>query len=131
MTVTFLFAGVFGGIYEYLANAVQEKTTRANVGHDRTSRTVQTQCLPLYSILAAIGVGHVDYFSLDIEGAEIGVLETFPFDDVTVETLSIENRVYGNKTGTADKTDLLVDLMQERGFRIKKTVGSDVIFSRV
>ncbi len=30
---------------------------------------IQVQCLPLYSIFAALNIRHVDYFSLDVEGA--------------------------------------------------------------
>ncbi|KAK2156691.1 hypothetical protein LSH36_207g03043 [Paralvinella palmiformis] len=32
----------------------------------------------MYSILTALGVKHVDYFSLDIEGPEVEVLKTLP-----------------------------------------------------
>ena len=42
-------------------------------------------CLPLYSILLSIGNPVVDYFSLDVEGAEIGVLKSIPFDKVDIK----------------------------------------------
>ena len=32
----------------------------------------------------------VDYLSLDVEGAELAVLETIPFDRVDIRTLSVE-----------------------------------------
>jgi len=38
------------------------------------------QCFPIFSLLSALDVKVVDYFSLDIEGAELAVLKTFPFD---------------------------------------------------
>lgn len=38
------------------------------------------QCFPIFSLLSALGIKVVDYFSLDIEGAELAVLQTFPFD---------------------------------------------------
>ena len=40
------------------------------------------QCLPLYSILLALGNPSVDYFSLDVEGAEVPILKTIPFAKV-------------------------------------------------
>ena len=46
-------------------------------------RGVTVQCFPLYSILAAMGNPPVDYFSLDVEGAEMGILENIPWDKVT------------------------------------------------
>ncbi len=45
-------------------------------------RTIRVQCFPLYSVLLALGNPVVDYFSLDIEGAEFPVLKTVPFDKV-------------------------------------------------
>ena len=38
-------------------------------------RRIRVQCLPLYSLLAAMGQTTVHYLVLDIEGAELQVLE--------------------------------------------------------
>lgn len=45
-------------------------------------RTIRMQCFPVYSVLLAMGNPVVDYFSLDIEGAEYPVLKTIPFEKV-------------------------------------------------
>ena len=42
------------------------------------------QCLPLYTILLALGNPAVHHFSLDIEGAELPVLKTVPWDKVDI-----------------------------------------------
>ena len=41
-------------------------------------------CFPLFGVLKAINVTKVDYFSLDVEGNEMDVLRTIPFDDVDI-----------------------------------------------
>ena len=41
--------------------------------HGETMRTIKVQCFPIYSVLKAIGNPRIDYFSLDIEGAELQV----------------------------------------------------------
>ena len=41
-------------------------------------------CFPLYGVLKALNVTKVDYFSLDVEGNEMDVLRTIPFDDVEI-----------------------------------------------
>jgi len=46
---------------------------------------VQVQCLPFYSILAALNRTEVDYFSLDIEGDELAVLKTIPWHSVHIQ----------------------------------------------
>ena len=50
----------------------------------------QVQCFPTYSVLAALGNPTVDYFSLDVEGAEFPILKTIPWDKMTVKLLGIE-----------------------------------------
>ena len=50
------------------------------------------QCVPLYSLLmATAGNVTVNYLSLDIEGAELQVLETLPWDKVDIEVITVES----------------------------------------
>lgn len=51
---------------------------------------VAVQCFPLYSILLALNRTTVDYFSLDIEGYELKVLETIPWHKVDIKMISAE-----------------------------------------
>lgn len=46
---------------------------------DENNEQVAVQCFPLYSILLAINRTRVDFFSLDIDGYELQVLQTVPF----------------------------------------------------
>ena len=54
------------------------------------SRTVDVQCFPFYSILLALNIKHIDVFSLDVEGAEVLILDTIPFDKVDISMLNVE-----------------------------------------
>jgi hypothetical protein len=47
-------------------------------------RYVDVLCFPLYSVLKAMNVTKVDYFSLDVEGSEMDVLKTIPFDEIDI-----------------------------------------------
>ena len=42
-------------------------------------------CFPFYSVLLAMGNPVVDYFSLDVEGAELQILKTIPWDKVDIK----------------------------------------------
>lgn len=55
-----------------------------------TRRTIKMQCFPIYSMLLAVGNPVVDYMSLDIEGAEYGVLKSIPWDKVDIKIISLE-----------------------------------------
>ncbi|XP_023342585.1 uncharacterized protein LOC111712248 [Eurytemora carolleeae] len=61
----------------------------------KSSTIVKMQCMPLYTILLALGNPTVHYISLDIEGAEFPVLKTIPWDKVDIQALSIETHMGG------------------------------------
>ena len=42
------------------------------------------QCVPFYSVIKALGKPTIDFMSLDIEGTELQVLKTIPFDQVDI-----------------------------------------------
>jgi Methyltransferase FkbM domain len=46
---------------------------------------VGVQCLPLWSLLLALNRTTIDYFSLDVEGSELAVLKTIPFDKIDIK----------------------------------------------
>jgi Methyltransferase FkbM domain len=68
-------------------HAVVDKSATQAVGdHHDHHRKVLLQCIPITTLLLALNVTHVDYFSLDIEGSEMDVLSTIDFDrfEITV-----------------------------------------------
>lgn len=52
--------------------------------------TYFVQCYPLSDLLAALGVKHVDYFSLDVQGAELPILKTVDFTAVRIDVIIME-----------------------------------------
>jgi len=54
------------------------------------SQEIQVQCFPFFSFLSALGVDTVDYFSLDVEGLELKILHTIPFDRILIKVFSVE-----------------------------------------
>lgn len=49
------------------------------------SSNVNVQCFPLYTYLLALNITVIDYFSLDVEGSELNVLKTIPFDKINIK----------------------------------------------
>ncbi|XP_060086057.1 uncharacterized protein LOC132565433 [Ylistrum balloti] len=94
------------------------------------SDPVQVQCLPLYSILLALNQTTVDFFSLDVEGDELSVLKTIPFDKVNIKMLTVE---YVHDTGRFSE---LQAFMEKNGYetllRMQRDNGSvnDIIFRK-
>jgi FkbM family methyltransferase len=57
----------------------------SKIDQESSTKSCKVQCLPLYSILLALNQTTVDLFSLDIEGNELDVLRTIPFDKINIK----------------------------------------------
>ena len=80
--------------------------------------TVKMQCLPLYSLIMAVGNPTVNWFILDIEGAELQVLKTVPWDKVDIEVLSVETDLAG-MVMEGSRQDI-IEFMESVGYTHRK-----------
>ena len=89
---------------------------------------LQVQCFPLFSVLAALGNPTVDYFSLDVEGAELLILKTIPWDRQKFRVLGIEFPHVGKVfTQEGDGSDMNNFLFQ-RDFAYVGLAGNDAFY---
>ena len=77
------------------------------------------ECTPLSTILREAGVNHVDFFSLDVEGAELIVLQTIDWSAVTFGVLMVE---LDGKNQTKDVK--VRELLRAKGFSFDDVTGS-------
>ena len=69
--------------------------------------------------MLALNVTKVDYFSLDVEGAELDVLKTIPFDKIDITALSVEYiHVPGGKKAVKD-------FMESKGYSVHEEINID------
>ena len=73
----------------------------------------------LAGLLREYRLSRVDYISLDIEGGEIPVLESFPFNEFDIHYWSIEN----NK-----REDRIFEIMSENNYDLLEYAGQDEIY---
>ena len=76
-------------------SASQKTKTMGGIVLEPSETTFLHQCLPLVSLLLAMDNPTVHYFSLDIEGAELQVLKTVPWDKVDIWVISVETHLAG------------------------------------
>lgn len=88
--VDFVNAKALGAIKEIDQEMKLMESLPKQVQKDNLQGESKALCLSFYSILLAVGNPVVDYLSLDIEGAELPVLTTIPWDKVEIKVLSIE-----------------------------------------
>ena len=72
------------------------------------------QCVPLNTLLLAMGNPTVNWFILDIEGAEYQVLQTIPWTLVDIEMISVETDLAGEiMPGSRQE---IIDYMKSQGY---------------
>ena len=100
------------------------------------------QCFDLYSMLLAVGRTHIDYLSLDVEGPELLVLKTIPFDRITIDIITVEYKIKNgniNKVKSLDKLHNLRTFFHDTGRyeevgiipAVQDCCGLDVVFKRI
>lgn len=78
-------------------------------------------CFSINTILKAIEVNKVDYFSLDVEGGEPDVIESIDFDNFEFDVFTIECF----SMQTAQKR--MVERMKAHGFNLYRYDGKDLV----
>ena len=74
----------------HIGRVVHNEEARAWIKQHGKENERPTQCFPLYSLLLALNQTRVDFLSLDIEGDELYVLKTIPFDKVDIRMMTVE-----------------------------------------
>lgn len=78
-----------------------------------TKKSVTVPCRTMASILRDAGVESIDFFSLDVEGAELIVLQTMDWS-IPVHVFLIEMDRNGKRS---EKDQQIADYMQKQGYR--------------
>ena len=83
-------------------------------------------CVPLPDILRKLGViKHISFYSLDVEGGELSVLQSVDFSVLSFDVLSIEA-----DGGNPEKDQGVIDLLASKGYKLHGHVQSNDWFVR-
>ena len=124
----------YGGIINYVKGV---KKAPGNINANYTSaylgpswrKTLKIQCFPLYSVLQALGLPAIDYFSLDIEGAEYPVLKTVPFQNVDIKMFGVEVE-HAGKIFEGTENDI-TNLLKTNGYQYVAKTKMDKFFMKM
>ena len=86
--------------------------------------TLYVPCFSLNTILSAIGINKVDYFSLDVEGSELDVLKSIKHEKITIDTITVEHNYF------QDRKSNIISHLEAKGFKKLADVSHDVYFKR-
>ena len=126
-----------------ILSGIADKMHPAHVAFigSRKKQEVEANCFPLNAITAALGISHVDYLSLDVEGPELEILRTLDWTQLYVDVITVEYRIRAKrKIDTRETLKKLKDLrlfFQATGIykevgvlpRGSDVFGLDVVFS--
>jgi hypothetical protein len=111
-----------GGILDTYDPRVLEQAKREfSVPQDAAGnpKTVQKPARPIQSVLDACAAPRViDYWSLDTEGSELAILQSFPFDRYAFRTLTVEHN-FGASRGA------IRAFLESRGYVYAAALGVD------
>jgi hypothetical protein len=132
-TVRFKPAGGIGGIVDQMATGHLELVRSHGVGD------INVTCFAFNDITAALDIRYIDYWSLDVEGAELAILASADWSTLPrIDVISVEYKIKGS-TGDGDRKATQLKLEQIRKlfahtgiYRELGTLkGVDVIFARI
>ncbi|XP_053645931.2 uncharacterized protein [Cherax quadricarinatus] len=82
------------------------------------------QCFPALTYFLALNITRVHFFSLDVEGVEMEVLRSFPFDRITVDVWAIEH--IGSPKHTATPINVTVGVSKSLRTSITSQISSNL-----
>ncbi len=103
-----------------LANDLNKFNRFVPIRHGKDRIYVYVPCFSLNTILNALNVKQVDYFSLDVEGSEMDVLNNIDFNTTDFKTFTVEHFFLSHPT--------LIDFMKQKGFSFKFKGVADHFF---
>ena len=77
------------GIWEFMPQFIKDKWW-ADVTPERLKAFPTVPCRPLPPMLRALGVNHINFWVLDVEGAELEVLHAMDFSAIRVDVMVVE-----------------------------------------
>lgn len=84
--------------------------------------TAYIPCFSLNTIMRALGRKTIDYFSLDVEGAELPVLQSIDYTNLDIRAFSIE---YAAKNSTKPA---IIDHLEKNNYKLVLTDVFDIYF---
>ena len=89
------------------------------------TRQINVPVKTFQSIVSDQDPTHIDYCSIDVEGAEISVLKGIDFNKSDISVFSIENPI-----SLGNNQNLVRDYLENEGYKLVRSIGEDDIFAK-
>lgn len=109
-----------GGLLDYYPPEALAQI-RGKAGHEE--QAIEVPSIKLDTLLRTHGFEHVDYCSIDVEGAETAILSAFNFRNFDISVFSVENNL-------KKQSPMIAEVMQSADYRLLDVVGNDEIWMK-
>lgn len=116
------YAEMLSGLVSTYDQQHLQRIKQETSAHGDTVTVTKIKCKSLTSILNENNISHVDYLSVDTEGAEISVIESIDFNQHTYDLISLECNY--------DPIPMH-NLMQSKGFSFLQKICSDNFYKKI
>lgn len=113
-------SGVTQLVVDLQADMLSRMVECASLGQACSSANVVTvPCFTPAQVIAQLPGGHCDYCSIDTEGHELTILQSFPFEKCRPTCFTIEDN---------QKALRIILFMIRKGYRLVERLGPDLVF---
>ncbi|XP_076082327.1 uncharacterized protein LOC143053412 [Mytilus galloprovincialis] len=123
-SMSFVLAGGITSAKETLTERHRKRIVRDKITYGKhknwahASETVKVDCLTFRQLMRTVGRNSIDYFSLDVEGAEMHILNSIEWEEINIDVFTIE---------TDQHREEILSFMKQKGYKwIQKLQGDDI-----
>eukprot|EP01040_Poterioochromonas_malhamensis_P008995 gene8995-9739_t len=103
-------------------NHIYEKTKPkgniSNIQHwNQFPEVTVIHCLPMYKVLKEAKVNHINLFILDVEGAELEVLQSIDWRKIRFDVIVVETKSYDPTFRPADYPAIIESFLTKKGYK--------------
>jgi len=100
---------MISGLKRTFDNRHFERLQRENNEHKSTTNLINIKTKRLENILDQNNITHINYLSIDVEGAEFDVIKSINFDNVFIDVIDFENNF-------DDSSSPIIDYLNEKNY---------------
>jgi len=110
------YSEMLSGILEFMDQKHIDRINDECVKYNSTFEDIKVESKNLNAILKSDNIRHIDYLSIDTEGAESKIIKSIDLDEINIEFLTVENN---------DSSDELRLYLKDKGYECIKSFTDD------
>ena len=112
---------MLSGIYSFMDAHHRERIEKEIAEKGGNKKLIKVEALTPATLLKRFSIREIDFLSVDTEGCELPILQTFNFNENSVNVISVEN---GSRSASIFK------FLSSRGYSLHKCIGCDEVYVR-